>query len=168
MREEVSEGESVYNKLDLFGVVFERIRAQYVEDVESTELIEDAINGMLVALDPHSSYLDEDDFNDMRIDTKGEFGGLGIEVTMEDGLVKVVSPIDDTPAYNAGIQAKDYITHLDGESIIGLPLSDAVDRMRGKVGTDIEITVRREGVSEPLIIVITRAVIKVQSVKYNA
>jgi len=168
MKDVKSEGDSVYDKLDLFGVVFERIRAQYVEDVESTALIEDAINGMLTALDPHSSYLDEDDFNDMRIDTKGEFGGLGIEVTMEDGLVKVVSPIDETPAYEAGVQASDYITHLDGESIIGLSLSDAVDRMRGKVGTDIELTIRREGLTEPLQVVLTRAIIKVQSVKFRA
>jgi carboxyl-terminal processing protease len=168
MKDVKSDGDSVYDKLDLFGVVFERIRAQYVEDVESTELLEDAINGMLTALDPHSSYLDEDDFDDMRIDTKGEFGGLGIEVTMEEGLVKVVSPIDETPAYDAGVQASDYITHLDGESIIGLSLSDAVDRMRGKVGTDIELTIRREGLAEPLQVVLTRAVIKVQSVKFRA
>tara|TARA_R110002126_G_scaffold13118_2_gene56408 strand:+ start:99423 stop:100859 length:1437 start_codon:yes stop_codon:yes gene_type:complete len=168
MKDIKSEGDSVYDKLDLFGVVFERIRAQYVEDVESTELLEDAINGMLTSLDPHSSYLDEDDFDDMRIDTKGEFGGLGIEVTMEDGLVKVVSPIDETPASEAGIQASDYITHLDGESIIGLSLSDAVDRMRGKVGTNIEITIRREGLTEPLQVVLTRANIKVESVKYRA
>lgn len=168
MRDQKSEGDSVYDKLDLFGVVFERIRAQYVDDVESTEMIENAINGMLIALDPHSSYLDQDDFDDMRVDTKGEFGGLGIEVTMEDGFVKVVSPIDETPAAEAGIQASDYITHLDGESIIGMTLSDAVDRMRGKVGTDIELTIRREGLSEPLQVVITRAVIKVQSVKFRA
>lgn len=167
MKERKSEGNSVYDKLDLFGIVFERIRAQYVEDVESTELIENAIDGMLTALDPHSSYLDEDDFDDMRVDTKGEFGGLGIEVTMEEGLVKVVSPIDETPAYEAGIQASDYITHLDGESIIGLSLSEAVDKMRGKVGTDIELTIRREGLSEPLVVTITRAIIKVQSVKYR-
>ncbi|MEC7703059.1 MAG: S41 family peptidase, partial [Pseudomonadota bacterium] len=168
MKDVKSEGDSVYDKLDLFGIVFERIRAQYVEEVESTALIEDAINGMLTALDPHSSYLDEDDFADMRVDTKGEFGGLGIEVTMEEGLVKVVSPIDETPAYDAGIQAGDFITHLDGESIIGMTLGDAVDRMRGKVGTDIELTIRREGLSEPLKVVLTRAVIKVQSVKYRA
>lgn len=168
MKEVKSEGDSVYDKLDLFGIVFERIRAQYVEETDSTELIETAINGMLTALDPHSSYLDQDDFDDMRVDTKGEFGGLGIEVTMEDGLVKVVSPIDETPAAEAGIQSGDFITHLDGESIIGMTLGDAVDRMRGKVDTDIELTIRREGLTEPLKVVLTRAVIKVQSVKYHA
>ncbi len=154
-----------YRQLNLFGDVFERIRADYVEEVGDEELIESAINGMLSALDPHSSYLNPDRFEEMQVQTKGEFGGLGIEVTMESGLVKVVSPIDDTPAFRAGIQAGDFITHLDGEQVLGLTLSEAVDRMRGLVGTDIDLTVRREGEEKPIEIKITRAIIKIQSVR---
>lgn len=157
--------EETYKQLNLFGDVFERVKGQYVDEVSDEELIEAAINGMLTDLDPHSSYLDEDDYKDMQVQTRGSFGGLGIEVTMENGLVKVVSPIDDTPAFRAGIEAGDYITHLDGESIMGMTLSDAVDRMRGKVGTDIELTVRREGAAEPLEITITRDIIRIQSVR---
>ena len=154
-----------YRQLNLFGDVFERVRAQYVDPVTDEKLMEYAINGMLSSLDPHSSYLDEKDFGDMRIQTKGEFGGLGIEVTMEDGLVKVVSPIDDTPAFKAGIKAGDYITHLDAKPIMGMSLAEAVDAMRGKVGSPVELTVRREGVAEAIKIKITRDVIRIQSVR---
>ncbi len=156
-----------YRQLDLFGEVFERTRNEYVEEVEDKELIKNALNGMLSSLDPHSSFLDEDDFADMRVQTRGEFGGLGIEVTMENGFVKVVSPIDETPAYKAGIEAGDYITHLNGDSVLGLTLSDAVDIMRGKVGTEINLTVRREDVSEELEIKIVRAVIRIRSVRHR-
>ncbi len=154
-----------YKQLNLFGDVFERVRAQYVEPISDEKLMEYAINGMLSSLDPHSSYLDEKDFGDMRIQTKGEFGGLGIEVTMEDGLVKVVSPIDDTPAFKAGVKPGDFITHLDGKPIMGLSLAEAVDSMRGKVGSPVEITLRREGVAEPIKIKIVRDVIRIQSVR---
>ena len=156
-----------YRQLDLFGEVFERTRAQYVDEVEDKTLIKHALNGMLSSLDPHSSYLDEDDFTDMRVQTSGEFGGLGIEVTMENGLVKVVSPIDDTPAYKAGIQAGDMITMLDDQPVMGLTLGEAVDLMRGKVGTDIKLTVVREGVPDPLEISIERDVIRIQSVRHR-
>lgn len=166
--EQISENKvSVYEQLNLFGEVFERVREQYVEEVGDDKLIEYALNGMLTSLDPHSSYLTEDDFEDMRVQTKGEFGGLGIEVTMENGFVKVVSPIDDTPAAEAGIEAGDYITHLDGDPVMGMTLSEAVDQMRGKVGTPIELTVRRENVAEPLIINITRDIIQIKSVKFR-
>ena len=153
-----------YRQLKLFGDVFERIRADYVEQVGDEELIESAIRGMLTDLDPHSSYLDADSFKDMQVQTKGEFGGLGIEVTMENGLVKVVTPIDDTPAFRAGIRSGDFITHLDGEQVLGLTLSDAVDRMRGPVNTEITLTVRRED-AEPFDVTLKRDVIKVQSVR---
>lgn len=154
-----------YRQLNLFGIVFERVRADYVEEVSDQELIESAINGMLISLDPHSSYLDRDSYEDMQVQTKGEFGGLGIEVTMDSRLVKVVTPIDDTPAFKAGVKAGDYVTHLDGEPVLGLTLSEAVDRMRGLVGTDIVLTIRREGEEQALEIRITRAIIKVQSVR---
>ena len=151
--------------LELFGDVFDKVKKDYVETVEDKVLIEAAINGMLTSLDPHSSYLDEKAFNEMRIQTKGEFGGLGIEVTMENGLVKVVSPIDDTPAFRAGMKSGDYISRIDGESVMGTTLSDAVEKMRGKPGTDIELTVLREGASEPLIVKVTRDVIKIKSIR---
>ena len=154
-----------YRQLNLFGDVFERVRADYVEEVTDKELIESAIEGMLMSLDPHSSYLNPEKFEDMQVQTKGEFGGLGIEVTMENRLVKVVSPIDDTPAARAGIMAGDLITHLDGTQVLGLTLSDAVELMRGPVGTDIVLTVRREGVDKPLEFTITRAIIKIRSVR---
>lgn len=153
-----------YEQLKLFGDVFERVRSSYVEEVTDKELVEAAINGMLSSLDPHSSYLDADSFGDMQVQTKGAFGGLGIEVTMENGLVKVVSPIDDTPAFRAGVEAGDLITHLDGEPVLGLNLSDAVDRMRGEVGSDIVLTIRR-GEQDPFDIIITRDVIRIQSVR---
>lgn len=153
-----------YKQLNLFGDVFERVRTEYVDEVTDEELIKAAVNGMLTDLDPHSSYLDEEGFKDMRVQTKGEFGGLGIEVTMEDGLVKVVSPIDDTPAYRAGIEAGDFITHIDESPVMGLTLSEAVDEMRGKVGTEIVITILREG-EEPFDVTIVRDIIKIRSVR---
>ena len=155
---------STYRQLNLFGDVFERVRADYVEEVSDKELIENAINGMLTALDPHSSYLNEKNYRDMQVQTKGEFGGLGIEVTMENGLVKVVSPIDDTPAFRAGIQPQDLITHLDGEQVLGLTLQQAVERMRGKVNTEIRLTIRRKG-RKPFDVTLTRAIIKIRSVR---
>lgn len=154
-----------YRQLNLFGDVFERVKAQYVDEVTDEKLIGYAINGMLSSLDPHSAYLDEEGFSDMRVQTKGEFGGLGIEVTMEEGLVKVVSPIDDTPAFKAGVKAGDYITHLDGKPIMGMSLAEAVDAMRGKVGTTVELTIRREGSVEPVILKVVRDVIRIQSVR---
>ncbi len=156
-----------YRQLNLFGDVFERVRAEYVEDVTDEELIEAAIRGMLTSLDPHSSYLSPENFDEMQVQTRGEFGGLGIEVTMEDGFVKVVSPIDDTPADRAGIMAGDYITHLDGEGVLGLTLGDAVEKMRGPVNTDIVLTVVREGADEPLEITVTRDIITIKSVRWS-
>ncbi len=154
-----------YQLLNLFGDVFERVRNDYVETPTDEELIESAITGMLSSLDPHSSYMDADRFKEMKVNTRGAFGGLGIQVSMEAGFVKVISPIDDTPAYRAGIEAGDFITHLDGESVQGLTLAEAVDKMRGKVGADIKITVRRKGTPEPFDVTITRAVIKITSVR---
>lgn len=154
-----------YRQLNLFGDVFERIRAEYVEEVNDKELIESALNGMLSDLDPHSSYLTEEKFKDMRVDTKGEFGGLGIEVTMDNGLVKVVSPIDDTPAFRAGIQSGDFIVKIDDEPVMGLTLGDAVKKMRGKVGSPIDLVVHREGEDAPLDITIVRDVIQIKSVR---
>lgn len=156
-----------YRQLNLFGDVFERVRAEYVEDVTDEELIEAAIRGMLTSLDPHSSYLSPENFDEMQVQTRGEFGGLGIEVTMEEGFVKVVSPIDDTPADRAGIMAGDYITHLDGEGVLGLTLGDAVEKMRGPVNTDIVLTVVREGADEPLEITVTRDIITIKSVRWS-
>ena len=164
-QEAAKEQPSVYEQLDLFGDIFERIRAQYVEEVEPSKLIEAAINGMLTSLDPHSSYLPPDDFKDMREQTRGEFGGLGIEVTQEDGFVKVVSPIDGTPAAEAGIQTGDFITHVNGESLLGLTLDQAVDMMRGPVGSEIVITVARQGVDNPFDVTLTRDTIKLTAVR---
>jgi carboxyl-terminal processing protease len=158
------QGADTYKQVKLFGDVFERVRADYVEEVSDQELIESAIRGMLASLDPHSSYLDPKSFQDMRVQTKGEFGGLGIEVTMENGLVKVVSPIDDTPAFRAGVQAGDLISHLDGEPVLGLTLAEAVDKMRGPVNTDLVLTLRRPN-REPFDVTITRDVITVKSVR---
>ncbi|MCU9848352.1 S41 family peptidase [Defluviimonas sp. WL0024] len=163
--QESGSGGSVYEQLDLFGDIFERIRAQYVEQVDEGKLIEAAINGMLTSLDPHSSYLAPDAFDDMRVQTRGEFGGLGIEVTQEEGFVKVVSPIDGTPAFDAGIQAGDFITHVDGESVLGLTLDQAVDKMRGPVGSEIVITVAREGTDEPFDVSIIRDTIKLTAAR---
>ncbi len=163
--QEADRNTTVYEQLDLFGDIFERIRAQYVEEVDSAKLIEAAINGMLTSLDPHSSYLSPDAADDMRVQTRGEFGGLGIEVTQQDGWVKVVSPMDGTPADAAGIQSGDLITAVDGESLMGYTLDEAVDLMRGPVGSEILITVVREGVSEPFEVSIIRDTIKLTAVR---
>ena len=165
LAQEKANQDSVYQQLDLFGNIFDRIRAEYVEEVDAGELIEAAINGMLTSLDPHSSYLSPDDAADMRTQTRGEFGGLGIEVTQEEGFIKVVSPIDDTPADAAGIEAGDFITHVDGESVLGLTLDQAVDRMRGPVGSEIVITVVREGEPEPFDVSIIRDTIKLTAAR---
>ncbi|WP_133485052.1 S41 family peptidase [Aliiroseovarius marinus] len=158
--QDASENASVYEQLDLFGDIFERIRAQYVEEVEPGDLIEAAIDGMLSSLDPHSSYLSPKDAADMRVQTRGSFGGLGIEVTQEEGFVRVVSPMDGTPADDAGMETGDYITHVDGESLLGLTLDEAVNKLRGPVGSEIIITVVREGVDEPFDVSIIRDTIK--------
>ncbi len=155
-------------QLKLFGDVFERVRKEYVEEVTDQELVESAINGMLTSLDPHSGYLDAGRYRDMQVQTRGEFGGLGIEVTMENGLVKVVSPIDDTPAFEAGIQAGDFITHIDGEPVMGLSLSEAVERMRGPVNSEIELKIVRENSEEPLAVNLARAIIKISPVRARA
>lgn len=165
LAEEQKRNVNVYEQLDLFGDIFERIRAQYVEPVDEKKLIEAAINGMLTSLDPHSSYLPPEAADAMRVQTRGEFGGLGIEVTQEEGFVKVVSPIDGTPAAEAGIQAGDFITHVDGESVLGLTLDEAVDKMRGPVGSEIVITVVRKGVDEPFDVSIIRDTIKLTAVR---
>ncbi len=157
--------QGTFRSLKLFGDVFERVRAEYVEDVGDDELIEAAISGMLTSLDPHSSYLNEDRYRDMQVQTRGEFGGLGIEVTMENGLVKVVSPIDETPAFRAGIEAGDLISAIDGEQVMGLSLGEAVELMRGAPNTDIALTILREGAEEPMEIELTRAVIKISPVR---
>jgi carboxyl-terminal processing protease len=154
-----------YRQLNLFGDIFERVRTHYVEKPDESKLVESAINGMLNGLDPHSSYMDAKSFKDMQIQTRGEFGGLGIEVTMEDGLVKVVSPIDDTPAAKAGIRGGDIITHLDDEAVQGLTLNQAVEKMRGPVNTKIRLKVIRKGVDAPLDITIVRDNIRVRSVR---
>ena len=156
--------EETFRQLELFGDIFERVRSQYVDETGDRDLIEAAINGMLQSLDPHSSYLNEDNFRDMQVQTRGEFGGLGIEVTMEQGLVRVVSPIDDTPAARAGIEAGDFITHLDGDTVLGLTLAEAVDKMRGRIGSDIKLTIRREG-HEPFNVSVTRDVVRIKSVR---
>ena len=157
--------QTTYEQLDLFGDIFERIRSTYVEEVDDTALIEAAINGMLTSLDPHSSYLPPKDYDAMQVETRGEFGGLGIEVTQEDGFVKVVSPIDDTPAYRAGVEAGDFITHIDGESVLGLTLDQAVELMRGEVGEEIVLTIFREGTDEPFDVTIVRDIIRLTAVK---
>ncbi len=154
-----------YEQLNLFGDVFERVRNDHVVEAKDNELVESAINGMLSSLDPHSSYLNPEAYKEMQVQTRGEFGGLGIEVTMENGVIKVVAPIDDTPAAKAGMMSGDFVTHLDGKPIMGLSLKDAVDKMRGPVNTDITLTVVRDGKAEPFDLVLTRATITVQSVK---
>ena len=162
-----AQGTETYRQLNLFGEIFERVRREYVEEVSDEELIEAAVNGMLQSLDPHSSYMTAKVFKEMQVQTKGEFGGLGIEVTMENGFVKVVSPIDDTPADRAGVQSGDFITHIDGESVLGLTLSEAVEKMRGKVNTKIIIKIAREGI-EPFEVTIVRDIIKIRSVRTKA
>src|SRR5450830_780276 len=154
-----------YRQLNLFGDVFERVRADYVEKPDDSKLIDTAINGMLAGLDPHSSYMDSKSFRDMQVQTRGEFGGLGIEVTMEDGLIKVVAPIDETPAAKAGILANDLITKLDDEQVQGLTLNQAVEKMRGPVNTKIKLTVMRKGSDKPIELSITRDVIRVRAVR---
>ena len=158
------EDKDVYKYLNLFGEAFEKIKNNYVEPVNSKDLIESAIEGMLSSLDPHSSYLNNKELNELRVQTKGEFGGLGIEVTLENGFVKVIAPIDDTPAYKAGIKSGDLITHLDDEPVLGMTLSEAVSIMRGKVGSKIKLTVRRNE-NEKVDINIIRAIIQLKSVK---
>jgi carboxyl-terminal processing protease len=154
-----------YRQLNLFGDIFEMVRSHYVEKPDDSKLVEGAVNGMLNGLDPHSSYMDPKSFRDMQVETHGEFGGLGIEVTMEDGLVKVVTPIDDTPAAKAGIRAGDVITHLDDEAVQGLTLNQAVEKMRGPVNTKIKLKILRKGVDKPLDIAINRETIRVKSVR---
>ncbi len=156
---------SVYQQLDLFGTVFERIRQQYVEPVDAKKLIEAAINGMLTSLDPHSSYMDAKEYAAMQVQTKGEFGGLGIEVTMDQGYIKVVSPIDGTPAASAGIKPGDYIVKVDGQSVMGLTLDQAVELMRGPVGSQIKIELVRKDVKDPIDITLTRDTIKLTAAK---
>ncbi len=162
--DEIDQKKEVYKYLNLFGEAFEKIKNNYVEDVTVKDLIESAIEGMLTSLDPHSTYLNTEELDELRVQTKGEFGGLGIEVTLENGVVKVISPIDDTPASKAGIMAGDMITHLDGEPVLGMTLSEAVSLMRGKVGSKIKLKVVRNE-NENLDIEIVRAVIELKSVK---
>jgi carboxyl-terminal processing protease len=163
--QEASRNANVYEQLDLFGDIFERVRSQYVEEVDSQKLIEAAINGMLTSLDPHSNFLPPKDFTDMQVQTRGEFGGLGIEVTQEDGFVKVVSPMDGTPADEAGVEAGDFITHVNGDAVMGLTLDQAVEMMRGPVGSEIIITIVRDGVEEPFDVSIIRDTIKLTAVR---
>ncbi|MBL8882241.1 MAG: S41 family peptidase [Hyphomicrobium sp.] len=160
-----SQNSELYRQLDLFGDVLERVRSDYVEKPDDTQLIESAINGMLASLDPHSSYMSPKSFRDMQVQTRGEFGGLGIEVTMENGVIKVVSPIDDTPAAKAGLLANDLITHLDNEQISGLTLEQAVEKMRGPVNTPITLTIVRKGKDEPFDVKVVRDVIRINAVK---
>ncbi|MBM3565299.1 MAG: S41 family peptidase [Alphaproteobacteria bacterium] len=162
--EETKNHPETYRLLNLFGDVFERVRNDYVDPVTDEQMIESAVSGMLSALDPHSSYLNAKSYREMQVQTRGQFGGLGIQVTMENGLVKVISPIDDTPAARAGIEPNDMITHLDKEPVQGLTLEQAVEKMRGKIGTDIKLTIRR-GTRDPFDVTLTRAVIQVDSVK---
>ena len=163
--EAVAASSDTYRQLNLFGDVFERVRADYVEAPDDAKLIESAINGMLTSLDPHSSFMNQKSFRDMQVQTRGEFGGLGIEVTMEDGLVKVVAPIDDTPAARAGILAGDLIVQLDGEPVQGLTLAQAVDKMRGPVNTSITLKMQRGKEGEPFEVKLTRDIIRIKSVK---
>jgi carboxyl-terminal processing protease len=159
-----NKNEEVYRQLGLFGDIFQRVRESYVDEVDEKALIEAAINGMLTSLDPHSSFLDTENFSNMQVQTKGKFGGLGIEITMENGVIKIVSPIDDTPAAEAGLQPEDYIVAVDGKPILGMALSEAVDKLRGKVGSDVTITIQREQ-NEPFDVTVIRDTIKIRSVR---
>lgn len=159
--------DSAYKQLDLFSDAFERVRADYVHPVEDSQLVTSAIQGMVSGLDPHSSYMDAKAYSDMKIQTKGQFDGLGIEVTMEDGLVKVISPIDDTPAARAGIKPGDFIAAIDGVPIQGMALNDAIDKMRGPEGTKVTLTVLRNGAKKPFDVALTRATVQVDSVKFH-
>ncbi len=167
-KEETPSEAETLRQLDQFMDVFERVRAEYVEKVDDKTLMQGAINGMLTSLDPHSNFLDERDFENMRTQTDGAYGGLGLSVTMEDGAVKVIAPTDDTPAARAGIKAGDYITHLDGELVYGMSLNEAVDRMRGAPATKIKLTIVREGEKKPLDFELTREIIQIKPVKYEA
>ncbi|RVA73807.1 S41 family peptidase [Mesorhizobium sp. M7A.F.Ca.CA.001.11.2.1] len=160
-------GSETYKQLAIFGDIFERVRAQYVTPPDDKSLVENAINGMLASLDPHSSYMNAEQAQDMRVQTKGEFGGLGIEVTMENDLVQVITPIDDTPAAKAGVLAGDYIAKIDGEEVRGLTLNDAVDKMRGLVNTPIKLTILRQGADKPIELTVVRDIIKVKAVKFR-
>ena len=162
----VAKTKETYEYLDLFGQIFDRVREEYVDEVTDEELIEKAIDGMLTGLDPHSGYMNEEVWKDMQMDTSGKFGGLGIEITMEEGFIKVISPIEDTPAYEAVILAGDLIIQIDETPVFGLTLSEAVDLMRGKKGDPINITIVREGL-DPFEVKIIRDIIKIQSVKYE-
>src|SRR5580704_10467190 len=153
-----------YKELNLFGDVFEKVRTDYVDEVTDDTLVEGAINGMLTALDPHSNYLNAKNFTDMKVQTRGEFGGLGIEVSMENGLIKVVSPIDDTPAARAGLKPGDFITHLDGNPVQGMTLPEAVEKMRGPIKREVTLKIRRTG-KDPFDVKLVRATIKIQSVR---
>jgi carboxyl-terminal processing protease len=163
-----SQNSELYRQLDLFGDVLERVRSDYVEKPDDTQLIENAINGMLSSLDPHSSYMSPKNFRDMQVQTRGEFGGLGIEVTMENGVIKVVAPIDDTPAAKAGLLSNDLITHLDNEQISGLTLEQAVEKMRGPVNTPITLTIVRKGKDDPFDVKVVRDIIRINAVKARA
>ncbi|MEO9336363.1 S41 family peptidase [Mesorhizobium sp. SB112] len=160
-------GAETYRQLAIFGDIFERVRGQYVTPPDEKSLVENAINGMLTSLDPHSSYLNPDAAKDMRVQTKGEFGGLGIEVTMENELVKVISPMDDTPAAKAGVLAGDFISKIDGDEVRGMTLNDAVEKMRGLVNTPIKLTILREGADKPIELTVVRDIIKVKAVRYR-
>ena len=159
--------ENIYQKLKLFGEIMEHVRDSYVEEPDDAELIEAAINGLLSSLDPHSSYLNAEDYRNIREETRGLFGGLGIEVTMETGLVKIIAPIDDTPAARAGLQAGDFIVKIDETPILGMSLSEAVEKMRGEVGTDINLTIERAALDNPFEVKLTRALIKVRAVRHR-
>ena len=165
LAQETGRSAPIYEQLELFGNVFERIRADYVEAPDDKALIEAAINGMLTSLDPHSGFLSADDYSDMQTQTRGSFGGLGIEVSQEEGMVKVVAPIDDTPAANAGVEPGDFITHVNGESLLGLTLDQAVDMMRGPIGSEITITILREGETEAFDLTMARDTIKLTVVR---
>ena len=161
----ISDETDIYKKIDLFGEVLEKINEEYVEDINQSESMDSAINGLLQSLDPYSAYLSPDNFEEMQTETSGEFGGLGIEVSMEAGVVKVITPLDDTPASRAGLKAGDYIVKINDVQVQGKTLSEAVEIMRGPVGSDIEITVRRRGVKKALQFTLTREIIEIQSVK---
>ncbi|HEY9009383.1 MAG TPA: S41 family peptidase [Devosia sp.] len=159
--------DEIYSDLTLFGEVFDRVRAEYVDAPDERELIHAAIQGMLTSLDPHSGYLEPVDYSEVQEDTSGEFGGLGIEVTMEEGIIKVVSPIDDTPAAKAGVLSNDYIVELDGQQVLGLTLDEAVAKMKGPVGTKIKITLVRDGVDQPIEMELTRATVAMRAVRWS-
>ena len=159
-----NKNDEIYRQLGLFGDIFQRVRESYVDEVDEKDLVEAAINGMLTSLDPHSSFLNNDNFSDMQVQTKGKFGGLGIQITMESGVIKIISPIDGTPAAKAGIQPEDLIIAVDDEAIRGMTLNDAVDRLRGEVGSTVKITVKR-GTLDPFDITLNRETIKIESVK---